>query len=107
MKVPRAAAPSRARREIVVGRTSDINRIERIHHIFAGALVAGARTLAGDIEIHNQPALESDGFEDAVAAGEVDLAVAQVEDTLAAEDAGLVFGRAFGIFIVREHQAVL
>src|ERR1051326_8741520 len=93
-----AAAPRKRRRE-----TSGIDRFQPVHDVSAAPLVTGARALAGDVEIDADPTLKVNGFENAVAGGEVDIAVAEIVNVFAAEgDVGS--DAAFGVFVVHHHQ---
>src|ERR1051326_571103 len=97
-----AAAPRNVRRAI-----SDIDRLQLIDDILAAALVTGARRLPRDVEIDDQPALEGHGLQHTVAAGKIDLTIAQVEDAVAVERVGLIARGPLGVLIVGEHQARL
>src|SRR5262249_55985614 len=57
-----------------------INCLQLIDHVIAAAFVAGPRTVAGDVEVGAEPALEVDGFEHAVTPGKIDHAVTVIED---------------------------
>src|SRR4051812_27281625 len=57
-RLPAAAPASSARRVI-----SDINRLQLFDDVLRAALVAGARPLAGYVEIDAEPSLEADGFQ--------------------------------------------
>src|SRR5581483_1949977 len=98
----RAAPPSSARRVI-----SNIDRLERLDHVAPAGLVAGARTLAGDVVVDDQPALEADRLQNAMRAAEVDLALAEVEDALAGEGIGRGVGGPLGVLVVGQHDARL
>src|SRR5947207_8949272 len=77
MKGLRAAPPRIARRVI-----SNIDGLQLVDDVAAAGLVAGAGALARDVVVDDQPAFEADRLENAVGAGEVDLARARVEDAL-------------------------
>src|SRR5271166_1940775 len=76
---------------------SEVDWLQLVDDVGAAALVVGAGAVAGGIEIDADPALVVHAFQHAVAAGEVDFAVAEVED------AGKEFG---GVRILRQHLAV-
>src|ERR1041385_1544088 len=76
-----------------------IDRLQGFYDVVGAALVAFARALAGDVEIGAEPTFEGDALEDAVAGGEVDFAVAEIEDLV-----GNLAGDAFGVFVVEQHQ---
>ena len=54
-------------------------------------LIARSRAVAGVIQIHADPAFESDLFQDAMAGWEIDIAVAQVKDALEEFRSGGIF----------------
>src|ERR1043166_4645609 len=78
-----------------------IDRLQGFYDVVGAALVAFARALAGDVEIGAEPAFEGDALEDTVAGGEVDFAVAEIEDLV-----GDLAGDAFGGFVVKEPQEI-
>src|ERR1017187_4421911 len=94
-----SAIPSALRRVI-----SNINGLQCSNYVSAAALVAGPRTVAGDVQVDAQPSLESHPAEDPVAGREIDLAVAQVEDAVAEV---LLRSGAPGVLVVRQHDAAL
>src|ERR1700739_4499325 len=59
------AAPARSvRREI-----SGIDRFQLLYHVVPTSLIAGSRTLAGDIEIDDQPSLKAHRLQHSMAGG--------------------------------------
>ena len=79
--VPAAAATACAKNCLRVLR-SGINRFQPLDHILAAPFVTGARTVAGPIEIHANPALVPDLLQDPMARRKIDVAVAEVVNTL-------------------------
>ena len=67
MSGPNAAAPNSARREM-----SGINRFELIYDIFAATLIARAGPVSSNIEVYNQPPMESHRFQYAMTTAKVD-----------------------------------
>src|SRR5580765_4709487 len=67
-----SAADMRAPVRRVRRESSDIDRLQLIHHVLRAVLVAGARTFPRDIQVGAEPAFEVDALQDAVAAGEID-----------------------------------
>src|SRR5579872_3370368 len=61
-------------------RLSSIYGLQFLDHVLAAMLVARARTIAGEIQIHADPAFVVDLLQDAMAGGEVDVAIAEVVD---------------------------
>src|SRR4051794_298936 len=76
MDVPAARAVEAAPASRVRRVRSDIYRFQFIHYILGAALVAGARPFPGDVEIHTEPAFEIDRLQHAMAAREIDCAIA-------------------------------
>src|SRR5580693_8313613 len=87
-----AAPCRRTRREI-----SCIYRFQAVHHVVCAALVAGPWSLPCDVQVYNQPAFEGDRFQHLMAAGEIDIAIAEVEDAFLIEAVGLGGGEPLGI----------
>src|SRR5215467_5569066 len=79
---------------------SGIDRLQSVDYVLGATLVAAARPLARDIEVGAEPALEVDRFEYAVAGGEVDGAVAEIEDVV-----GDLAGDVAGVLVIEQHQA--
>src|SRR5260370_32594839 len=71
-----AAAPASSVRRV----TSDIDGLQFVHHILSAALVAGARSLASDVEVHAEPAFEADRFQHSMAARKIHIAIPRVEN---------------------------
>src|SRR6516164_1284491 len=94
----RVSAPASRVRRV----TSDIDGLQFVDDVLGAPFVAGPRALAGDVEIHAQPALETDRFQYAMAAREIDRAIAEVEDVVL-QLAGVLAG----VLVVEEHEAVL
>src|SRR5690242_736919 len=63
-------------------RRSSIDRLQPIHDVRAAMLKARARAVARSIKIDADPAFVSDPFENAMAGGKIDLAVAQIVNAL-------------------------
>src|SRR5579862_5566924 len=63
-------------------RSLDINWLQFLDDILAAVLVARARTIAREVQIHADPALVSNLFQNAMAGGEVDIAIAEIVDAL-------------------------
>src|SRR5690242_3299864 len=99
-----AAAPRNVRRlrlDPALDPTLDIDRFQLLHYVLRAAFVTRARAFARSVEIGAEPALEVDGLQHAVAAREIDLPVAEVENVLEELVADLL-----SILIVEEDQAV-
>src|SRR5262249_41488555 len=94
-----AAAPTKLRRD-----SSRIHRFQFVDYVGATALVAGARPVAGNVQIDADPSLKTNRPQYAVAGGKVDFAVAEVVDIFAAEGGA---GAALGVLVVHHHQALL
>src|SRR5215831_15180259 len=63
-------------------RRSGIDRLQTLDHVSSAALIACSRTVARAVEIHADPTLVFDLRENAMAGRKIDLAVAQVINTL-------------------------
>src|SRR5260370_11404954 len=84
-----AAAPASSVRRV----TSDIDGLQFVHHVLCAAFVAGARSFARDIEIHAEPAFESDRFQHSMATRKIHLSIAQAKNIIGKLVAG--FGGVF------------
>src|SRR5437899_1273475 len=93
-----AATPASSVRRV----TSDIDGLQLIDDVLPAAFVAGTRSLARDIEIDAEPALEADRFQHPMAAREIHFAIAQIENIVGELVAGLA-----GVLVVQQHQAAL
>src|SRR5215472_11084897 len=98
----RAAPWSSARRE-----TSRIHVLQTLRNVTAAALVTGSRPLTRDVEVDNQPSLESDGLQHSMAGRKIYLAVPQVGDAFAIETVRSGARQAAGILVIRQHDPAL
>src|ERR1017187_3710087 len=77
------AAPANSVRRVTSDRvasgrvTSDIDRLQFVHHVFRAAFVTGARSLARGVEIDAQPPFVADRFQHAMAARKIHVAIAK------------------------------
>src|SRR6266536_2343147 len=94
-----AAKPNNSRRE-----GSNIYLLEFVDHIRAATLVALSRAIARNVQVHDQPSLVGDRLQHAMATRKIDVAAAQIEDTLTIEAVRLGAGKPLSIFIIRQNQ---
>src|SRR5450755_3727560 len=71
-----AATPASSVRRV----TSDIDGLQFVHHVLSAAFVAGARSLARDVEIDAEPPPVADRFQHAMAAWKVHFAITKIEN---------------------------
>ena len=98
----RAVPWSSTRRE-----TSRIHVLQKLRNVTAAALVTGSRPLTRDVEVDNQPSLESDRLQHSMAGRKIYLAVPQVGDAFAIETVRSGARQVAGILVIRQHDPAL
>src|SRR5690349_22946066 len=104
--VPAAAATACARncRRVL---TSGINRLQPLDDIPAASFVTGPGAVARPVEIDANPALVTDLLQNAMASWKIDIAVAEVVNTLEELRFGRVFGMNLSVGRSEEHTSEL
>src|ERR1035441_364440 len=93
-----AAAPASRVRRGAFG----IDGLQFVYHVLRAAFVTDARSLARHVEIDAEPPFVADRFQHTVAAREIHVAIAQIEDIV--EQLGAVLAR---VLVVQQHEAAL